>query len=138
MWSNFDLSDFSQSVAGSQEGTKIGRFPCCGAQQAYRYDSVTSPYSGCQYRDHCVVAENDRDRQIFFLVNQVSENNMMMFEAPPAKLAPVNISTDSWWSGLSILSNRSRQGLLPALHVGDGNNTKYIPHIWNVYVSRNI
>lgn len=43
--------DLPQYVAGPQEGTKIGRFPCCGAQQAYRYESVTSPSSGCQYRE---------------------------------------------------------------------------------------
>jgi hypothetical protein len=112
--------DLPQYVAGTQEGTKVGRFPCCGAQQAYRYENITSPYSGCQHRDHCVVAENDRDRAILNLVTQVSENNQLMFEPPPTKLATAIISTELWWNGLSILSNRSRQGLLPLLHLADG------------------
>lgn len=112
--------DLPQYVAGAQEGSKVARYPCCGAQQPYRYENITSPYSGCQHRDHCVVAETDRDRAILNLVTQVSENNLLMFEPPPAKLATANISTECWWNGLSILSNRSRQGLLPPLHFGDG------------------
>lgn len=99
---------------GSPEGGKIGRYPCCGLQLAYRFENLTSPSNGCQFRDHCVVAENDRDRAILNLV----ENNLIMFEPPPsAKLSSANISGDAWWSGMSILSNRTRQGILPVLHL---------------------
>jgi hypothetical protein len=102
---------------GSPEGGKIGRFPCCGLQLAYRYENITGPSIGCQFRDHCIVAENDRDRAILSLVLQVSENNLMMFEPPPpAKLTSVGGSNEPWWSGMSILSNRARQGILPVMH----------------------
>lgn len=29
---------------------KIGRYPCCGLQLAYRFESITAPFNGCQYR----------------------------------------------------------------------------------------
>ncbi|CRK96212.1 CLUMA_CG009640, isoform A [Clunio marinus] len=125
--------DLPQFLGSPSEGGKIGRFPCCGLQLAYRYENITVPSSGCQFRDHCVVAENDRDRAILILVTQVSENNnSMMFEPPPvSKLSTSNSSQEPWWNGMSILSNRTRQGILPALHFeGDFryNNRKYRPH----------
>lgn len=52
------------------ETGKIGRYPCCGLQLAYRYESITSPFNGCQFREHCVVAENDRF--VFYLLFQCS------------------------------------------------------------------
>ena len=110
--------DTPQYLGTPSEGGKIGRYPCCGLQLAYRYDNITSPSNGCQFRDHCVVAENDRDRAILNLVTQVSENNLMMFEPPPtAKLTSSSGANDPWWSGMSILSNRTRQGILPVLHL---------------------
>lgn len=118
--------DIPQFLGSPSEGGKIGRYPCCGLQLAYRYENVTGPSSGCQYRDHCVVAENDRDRAILNLVTQVSENNAMMFEPPPAAKTTSNISTEPWWSGMSILSNRTRQGILPVLHLEGGKiNLKF-------------
>ncbi|CAO1322519.1 unnamed protein product [Diamesa hyperborea] len=105
---------------GPQNDSKIGRYPCCGLQMAFRYENIMGPSSGCQFRDHIVVAENDRDRAILNLVNMVSENNSMMFEAPPAT-KPNNLSSSNepWWTGMSILSNRTRQGILPTLHLDD-------------------
>lgn len=118
-WCMFHPSPVSPSQfhGSTSEGSKIGRYPCCGLQLAYRYDNITSPSNGCQFRDHCVVAENDRDRAILNLVTQVSENNLMMFEPPPAAKLASSASNDPWWSGMSILSNRTRQGILPVLHL---------------------
>lgn len=108
--------DTAQYLGTPSEGGKIGRYPCCGLQLAYRYENIAAS-SGCQFREHCVVAENDRDRAILNLATQVSENNMNMFEPPPVtKLTSSNSSTEPWWSGMSILSNRTRQGILPVLH----------------------
>ena len=113
--------DMPQFLGSPSEGGKIGRYPCCGLQLAYRYENVTGPSSGCQYREHCVVAENDRDRAILSLVTQVSENNAMMFESPPTPKTSSTIAlSEPWWSGLSILSNRTRQGILPVLHLEGG------------------
>lgn len=97
--------------------SKVGRFPCCG-QLAYRYESISGS-TGCQYKDHTVVPQNDRDRSILHLVNVAAENNSMIFEAPPVKQVTLS-SSESWWSGISILPNRSRQGILPSLHI-EGN-----------------
>lgn len=109
--------DIAQFLGSPSEGGKIGRYPCCGQQLAYRYENITGPSSGCQFRDHCVVAENDRDRAILNLVSQVSENNSAMFEpAPAAKLTSASTSNEPWWNGMSILSNRARQGILPVMH----------------------
>lgn len=111
--------DTAQFLGSPSEGGKIGRYNCCGLQLAYRYESITGPSSGCQYRDHTVVAENDRDRAILNLVMQVSENNAMMFEQPPVpkSTTPTSASNEPWWTGMSILSNRARQGILPPLHL---------------------
>jgi hypothetical protein len=74
--------------------------------------------NGCQFREHCVVAENDRDRAILNLVNQVSENNLAMFESPPAsRVSSAGSSNDPWWNGMSILNSRTRQGILPLMHL---------------------
>ena len=110
--------DAAQFLGSPSEGGKIGRYNCCGLQLAYRYENIAGPSSGCQYRDHCIVAENDRDRAILNLVMQVSENNAMMFEpAPVSKLTTSSTLGEPWWTGMSILSNRARQGILPVLHL---------------------
>lgn len=116
-WCQFH-PDPAQFLGSPSEGGKIGRFPCCGLQLAYRFENITGPSNGCQFREHCVVGESDRDRSILNLVTQVSENNLMMFEPPPAsKLTTASASNEPWWSGMSILSNRTRQGILPVLHL---------------------
>lgn len=121
-----------QYTGNASEGGKVGRYPCCGLQLAYRFESITSPSNGCQHREHCVVAENDRDRSILSLVNQVAENNTSMFESPPAtpKLPLTGSPCDPWWNGMSILNSRGRQGILPTLfHVEDFRfpNRKFRP-----------
>jgi len=56
-------------------------------------------------------------------VNQVSENNLSMFESPPtARSSSANNSSEPWWNGMSILNNRVRQGILPSLHI-EGTHT---------------
>lgn len=108
------------NAAGEGKLSSVGRFPCCG-QMAYRFESLTSS-NGCQYREHTVVPENDRDRSILHLVNVASENSSM-FEVPAIKLPTTTTSVgtinEPWWSGMSILTHRSRQGILPVFH--DGN-----------------
>jgi hypothetical protein len=121
-----------QYMGNASEGSKLGRYPCCGLQLAYRFESIVSPSNGCQHREHCVVAENDRDRSIWNLVSQVSENNSSMFESPPLtpKTPPAgNSICDPWWNGMSILNSRARQGILPLLHVEDVRfpNRKFRP-----------
>lgn len=110
-----------QYISGNNPGEngKLGRYPCCGLQLVYRFESITNPTNGCQFREHCVVAENDRDRSILSLIHQVSENNPSMFETPPTapRISSSSSVNEPWWNGMSILNNRTRQGILPALHV---------------------
>ncbi|XP_058837858.1 SANT and BTB domain regulator of class switch recombination isoform X2 [Topomyia yanbarensis] len=92
-----------------------GRYPCCG-KQAYRYETLPAP-TGCQFREHTVQADTDRDRAILQLAMQAAEGGCL-YETAPFK--PPNTVNDPWWNGIGILPHRSRQGLLPTFHV-DGD-----------------
>ncbi|XP_055627087.1 SANT and BTB domain regulator of class switch recombination [Toxorhynchites rutilus septentrionalis] len=92
-----------------------GRYPCCG-KQAYRYETLPGP-TGCQFREHTVQADTDRDRAIHHLAMQAAEGGCL-YETAPFK--PSNTASDPWWNGIGILPHRSRQGLLPMFHV-DGD-----------------
>uniref|UniRef100_A0A1Q3FT16 SANT and BTB domain-containing protein n=1 Tax=Culex tarsalis TaxID=7177 RepID=A0A1Q3FT16_CULTA len=105
-----------------------GRYPCCG-KQAYRYETLPGP-TGCQYREHTVQADTDRDRAILQLAIHASEGGCL-YETAPFK-PPSTANQEPWWNGIGILPHRSRQGLLPSFHVdGDPHpsraNRKYIP-----------
>ncbi|XP_058466941.1 SANT and BTB domain regulator of class switch recombination [Malaya genurostris] len=89
-----------------------GRYPCCG-KQAYRYETLPGP-TGCQFREHTVQADTDRDRAILQLAVQAAEGGCL-YETAPFK--PPNTASDPWWNGIGILPHRSRQGLLPTFHV---------------------
>ncbi|XP_055686817.1 SANT and BTB domain regulator of class switch recombination [Lutzomyia longipalpis] len=106
------------AVEGRTAGP-AGRYPCCG-QQAYRYETLTGP-SGCQYREHSVSIENDRDRSILQLA-QVAAEGGCLFDVAPMKSNTQN--GDPWWTGIALLPHRSRQGLLPMLHVDEPCTSK--------------
>ncbi|GAB0100594.1 Kiaa1841 [Sergentomyia squamirostris] len=109
-----DQAQFLGPAVEGRTAGPAGRYPCCG-QQAYRYQTLTGP-SGCQYREHSVSIENDRDRSILQLAHMASEGGCL-FDVAPVKTQPQN--GEPWWSGIALLPHRSRQGLLPALHVDD-------------------
>ncbi|XP_053688714.1 SANT and BTB domain regulator of class switch recombination [Sabethes cyaneus] len=97
-----------------------GRYPCCG-KQAYRYETLPGP-TGCQYREHTVQADTDRDRAILQLAMQAAEGGCL-YETAPFK--PPSTVNDPWWNGIGILPHRSRQGLLPTFHVeGDAQPSR--------------
>jgi Domain of unknown function (DUF3342) len=94
-----------------------GRFPCCD-HQAFRYETLMGP-TGCQFREHSVQVDNDRDRAILQLAIMAAEGGCL-YELPPEKVpTPPN---DTWWSGIALLPYRSRQGLLPNFHVDGGES----------------
>lgn len=107
-----DQAQFLGPAVEGRTAGPAGRFPCCG-QQAYRYETLTGP-SGCQYREHTVQIENDRDRSILQLA-QVAAEGGCLFDVAPVKNHPQN--GEPWWTGIALLPHRSRQGLLPTLHV---------------------
>ncbi|KAH8302794.1 hypothetical protein KR044_010762 [Drosophila immigrans] len=91
-----------------------GRFACCN-QQAFRYDTLPGP-NGCQFREHSVLVDTDRERAILTIAQLVGENYALC-EQPPLHMqelaAAGEISPN--WQGISLTPQRCRQGLLPQL-----------------------
>ncbi|XP_002007999.3 uncharacterized protein KIAA1841 homolog [Drosophila mojavensis] len=91
-----------------------GRYPCC-KQQAFRYETLPGP-NGCQFREHSVLVDTDRERAILAIAQLVGENYALS-EQPPLHLqelaAAGEISPN--WLGISLTPQRCRQGLLPQL-----------------------
>ncbi|XP_035794174.1 uncharacterized protein KIAA1841 homolog isoform X2 [Anopheles albimanus] len=117
MWCQYhpEQPQFLGPAAEGRVAGPAGRYPCCG-KQAYRYETLPGP-SGCQFREHTVQVDTDRDRAVLQLALHASEGGCL-YEPSPFK--PPNSSADPWWNGIGILPHRSRQGLLPTFHV-DGD-----------------
>lgn len=107
--------DAAQFLGPMSEGRipgPAGRFPCCG-KQSYRFETLPGPH-GCQYREHVIQTANERDRAIYNLAQQAAEASCL-FERAPAQQPP--ISDSFWWTGITLMPYRSKQGLLPLLNV---------------------
>ncbi|KFB42675.1 AGAP004888-PA-like protein [Anopheles sinensis] len=117
MWCQYhpEQPQFLGPAAEGRVAGPAGRYPCCG-KQAYRYETLPGP-SGCQFREHTVQVDTDRDRAVLQLALHASEGGCL-YEPSPFK--PPNTSAEPWWNGIGILPHRSRQGLLPTFHV-DGD-----------------
>ncbi|XP_001984205.2 uncharacterized protein KIAA1841 homolog [Drosophila grimshawi] len=91
-----------------------GRYACCN-QQAFRYETLPGP-NGCQFREHSVLVDTDRERAILTIAQLVAENYALC-EQPPLHIqelaAAGEISPN--WLGISLTPQRCRQGLLPQL-----------------------
>ena len=87
--------------------------------QSYRFETLSGPH-GCQYREHLVYAESDRDRAILQLSQTAAEGDCLT-ESPPATV--IKNSTENWWSGITLIPYRSKLGLLPTLHVDGKQGT---------------
>ncbi|XP_055375904.1 SANT and BTB domain regulator of class switch recombination, partial [Condylostylus longicornis] len=100
-----------------------GRFPCCG-QQAFRFESLIGP-NGCQFREHSVLVESDRDRAVLALA-QIAAEGGCLTESPKMKTATqCGVAYEPIWTGISLMPTKCRQGLLPVVHV-DESNSKFI------------
>lgn len=74
---------------------------------------------GCQYRDHAVHIENERDRAILHLAMVVAENDCL-YETPVMKTTNTynnGVVVEPFWQGIALIPHRSRQGLLPSFHI---------------------
>ncbi|XP_034657471.1 uncharacterized protein KIAA1841 homolog isoform X1 [Drosophila subobscura] len=91
-----------------------GRFACCG-QQAFRYETLPGP-NGCQFREHSVLVETDRERAILAIAQLVGENYALC-EMPPLRVQEMAAAGEisPSWQGISLTPQRCRQGLLPQL-----------------------
>uniref|UniRef100_A0A182Q0T7 SANT and BTB domain-containing protein n=1 Tax=Anopheles farauti TaxID=69004 RepID=A0A182Q0T7_9DIPT len=136
MWCQYhpEQPQFLGPAAEGRVAGPAGRYPCCG-KQAYRYETLPGP-SGCQFREHTVQVDTDRDRAVLQLALHASEGGCL-YEQPPFK--PPNTSSDPWWNGIGILPHRSRQGLLPTFHVdGDAMVNHHHHHRSNRQMSQSI
>ncbi|KAH8242404.1 hypothetical protein KR032_005580 [Drosophila birchii] len=91
-----------------------GRYSCCG-QQAFRYETLPGP-NGCQFREHSVLVETDRERAILAIAQLVGENYALC-EPPPLRIQELAAAGEisPSWQGISLTPQRCRQGLLPQL-----------------------
>ncbi|KAH8379512.1 hypothetical protein KR009_005380 [Drosophila setifemur] len=91
-----------------------GRYACCG-QQAFRYETLPGP-NGCQFREHSVLVETDRERAILAIAQLVGENYALC-ELPPLRIQELAAAGEisPSWQGISLTPQRCRQGLLPQL-----------------------
>lgn len=112
-----DQPQFLGPITEGKIAGPSGRYPCCG-KVSYRFETLVGP-CGCQFREHTVHLDNDKDRAIFQLSQIASEGGCSLSEPVQNKIVPG--SADPWWNGLALLPHRSRQGLLPSLHVDDPN-----------------
>ncbi|XP_055844997.1 SANT and BTB domain regulator of class switch recombination isoform X2 [Episyrphus balteatus] len=123
-WCRFhpDGAQFLGPVTEGRVAGPAGRYPCCG-QQAFRYETLPGP-NGCQFREHSVLIENDRDRAILNLLQIASEGGNL-FETPPTKLREEvsNNLMEPRWIGLCLMPTKCRPGLLPILSTEE-HNTK--------------
>lgn len=103
---------FGPSAEGKIPGP-AGRYPCC-SQQAFRYETLPGP-NGCLFREHSVLVENDRDRAILLLAQTAAEGGCLLADAPILKT--LSNLHEPIWSNMSLLPNRTRQGLLPSLYL---------------------
>lgn len=113
-WCQFhpDQPQFLGPISEGRVSGPAGRYPCCH-MQSYRFETLSSPH-GCQYREHLVQADTDRDKAILHLAQMAAEGDCL-FGVPPAPAVKNN--AENWWSGITLIPYRSKLGLLPPLHV---------------------
>lgn len=72
-------------------------------------------FQGCQFREHTVQPENERDRAILHLCTVAAEGGNL-YEQSPIK-AYSNSQGENWWAGIALIPRGIRQGLLPTFHI---------------------
>ncbi|XP_037881137.1 uncharacterized protein KIAA1841 homolog [Glossina fuscipes] len=107
-------------VEGRMSGP-AGRYACCG-QQVFRFETLITQ-NGCQFRDHSVLVETDRERSIL-AIYQLASENCALGDHPPWKLKEIAATgqCEPRWVGMSLLPQRRRQGLLPTLNPAGSNS----------------
>lgn len=73
-------------------------------------------FQGCQFREHSVLVETDRERAILAIAQLVGENYALC-ELPPLRIQELAAAGEisPSWQGISLTPQRCRQGLLPQL-----------------------
>ncbi|XP_053952884.1 SANT and BTB domain regulator of class switch recombination isoform X1 [Anastrepha ludens] len=115
-WCRFHPSspNYLESITEDFITSPIGRYPCCG-KKAYRFE-VFPEANGCQFRDHSVVAENERERQILQIMKVIYKDGIIC--DPPAEDV-LSARITPCWIGLPLTPQHCRQGLLPSMNAGE-------------------
>ncbi|KAG4073988.1 hypothetical protein HA402_014193 [Bradysia odoriphaga] len=116
-----DQPQFLGPVTEGRMAGPSGRYPCCG-QQAFRYETLPGPM-GCQYREHTIHTDSDRDRGILSLVH-LAEIGGCLYDAAPTRVNGSSVN-DPWWNGITLAPSREKQGLLPNFNVNFDAETRY-------------
>ncbi|XP_017840657.2 uncharacterized protein KIAA1841 homolog [Drosophila busckii] len=115
-WCRFhpEPPNFLGPVTEGRIAGPAGRYACCN-QQAFRYETLPGP-NGCQFREHSVLVETDRERAILAIAQLVAENYALCEQVPLRiqELAAAGEINPNWL-GISLTPQRCRQGLLPQL-----------------------
>lgn len=89
--------------------------------ERFPFNGIYASFQGCQFREHSVLVDTDRERAILAIAQLVGENYALS-EQPPLHLqelaAAGEISPN--WLGISLTPQRCRQGLLPQLCMDSG------------------
>lgn len=83
------------------------------------YNTIFITFKGCHFREHSVLAETDRERQILQII-QVISDNCILCDPPEESLR--NSEKIPPWGGVPLTPQQCRQGLLPAMEVGGKTN----------------
>uniref|UniRef100_W8C9U7 Uncharacterized protein KIAA1841 n=2 Tax=Ceratitis capitata TaxID=7213 RepID=W8C9U7_CERCA len=106
--------NYLESAADDFIPGPIGRYPCCG-KKAFRFETFPES-NGCHFREHSVLAETDRERQILQIMQVVSDD-CVICDPPDESILTADITP--FWTGVSLTPQQCRQGLLPALNAGE-------------------
>ncbi|XP_067647658.1 SANT and BTB domain regulator of class switch recombination [Eurosta solidaginis] len=86
----------------------IGRYPCCG-RKAFRFETFPET-NGCHLRDHSIIPETDRERQILQIIQFITDD--CMFIEPSPEYVEV-ITIQPFWISLALAPQELKEGLLP-------------------------
>ncbi|XP_011202479.2 SANT and BTB domain regulator of class switch recombination [Bactrocera dorsalis] len=115
--------NYMESITDDFLAGPVGRYPCCG-QKAFRFETFPET-NGCHFREHSVLAETDRERQILQIIQIISDNCILSDPPSESLRNPEKIPS---WGGVPLTPQQCRQGLLPALDVGE-RSSKSIRHM---------
>ncbi|GBP07714.1 Prolyl endopeptidase [Eumeta japonica] len=89
---------------------------------------------GCQFREHSVLVETDRERSILSIVQLAIEGNALN-ELPSLRLKEIiaNGQNEPRWKSITIMPQRCRQGLLPLLNPDESRVGSTSPSFQNEF-----
>ncbi|XP_054085583.1 SANT and BTB domain regulator of class switch recombination isoform X2 [Zeugodacus cucurbitae] len=113
--------NYMESVNDDFIAGPVGRYPCCG-QKAFRFETFPEA-NGCHFREHSVLAETDRERQILQIIQVIPDDCILC--DPPGENCRTSEKIHPW-VGVPLTPQQCRQGFLPAMNAGDHDGISII------------